>query len=70
MLLGEATGEVQLLRDVPFGHKICIREISAGAEVLKYGQVIGRASRVIGVGDHTHTHNVQSLRSRGVRHPE
>jgi altronate dehydratase small subunit len=64
-LQGESTSEVKLLQDVPFGHKLCIRDTPAGAEVLKYGQVIGRASKLLKVGEHTHTHNVESARGRG-----
>ena len=64
-LQGERAGEVKLLQDVPFGHKICIRETAAGAEVTKYGQVIGRASAPIKVGQHAHVHNVESARGRG-----
>jgi altronate dehydratase small subunit len=50
---------------VPFGHKICIAEMPSGTEVLKYGQVIGRASRSIKLGEHMHVHNVESARARG-----
>ena len=49
-LQGEAQGEVRLLQDVPFGHKVCIRETPAGTDVLKYGQVIGKSSKPIRVG--------------------
>lgn len=64
-LQGEAAGDVRLLQDVPFGHKLCIRGTLAGADVVKYGQVIGRASRALAVGEHVHTHNVDSARGRG-----
>lgn len=65
VLQGEASGEVKLRQDVPFGHKLCIRSTPAGAEVLKYGQVIGKASRALEVGEHVHVHNVESARGRG-----
>jgi altronate dehydratase small subunit len=64
-LQGEASGELRLAQDVPFGHKVCIRETPAGADVLKYGQVIGRTSRAIKAGEHVHVHNVESARGRG-----
>lgn len=66
-LQGEATGEVTLLQDVPFGHKLCIRDLARGGDVLKYGQVIGKASQSIKIGAHAHTHNVESARGRGDR---
>ncbi len=40
------------------GHKIALRPIAAGAPVVKYGEVIGRARRDIAVGQWVHTHNV------------
>lgn len=64
-LQGESNGELRLLQDVPFGHKVCIRATPAGADVLKYGQVIGKASQALKVGEHAHTHNVESARGRG-----
>jgi altronate dehydratase small subunit len=64
-LQGEANGEVRLLQDVPFGHKVCVRETPAGGDVLKYGQVIGKASKALKIGEHVHTHNVESARGRG-----
>lgn len=64
-LQGEAKGTVRLLADVPFGHKVCIKETSAGQEIFKYGTVIGKASAAIALGAHVHIHNVESIRGRG-----
>ncbi len=64
-LQGERKGSVTLLQDVAFGHKVCILEIGSGGEVLKYGQVIGRATQPIAVGQHAHVHNIDSARARG-----
>jgi altronate dehydratase small subunit len=66
-LQGEASGEVVLRQPVPFGHKVCIRATDAGADVCKYGQVIGKAARRLEVGEHAHIHNVESARGRGDR---
>lgn len=52
---------------VPFGHKVAIRAMATGDEVLKYGEVIGRASQAITPGDWVHIHNVESARARGDR---
>jgi len=46
--------------DIPRGHKIAIRGASAGADVLKYGWPIGRATTDIVIGDHVHVHNVET----------
>lgn len=51
--------------DIEFGHKIAIRPIAPGDEILKYGEVIGRASTAIEPGDWVHVHNIESARARG-----
>ncbi len=56
---------VSLAAEVPYGHKCAIKPISKGGEILKYGQVIGRATTAIKVGEHVHVHNVEALRARG-----
>ena len=43
---------------VPRGHKAAIVPIRAGAQVVKYGQIIGVAERDIEAGEHVHVHNV------------
>src|SRR5690349_24888456 len=43
---------------VPAGHKVALRNIAAGNAILRYGQVIGRASTNIEAGQHVHVHNV------------
>ena len=52
--------DVTVLSDVPFGHKVAIQDLQAGEPVIKYHEVIGRASRAIRRGEHVHVHNVQS----------
>ncbi|KWR83776.1 UxaA family hydrolase [Cupriavidus sp. IDO] len=64
-LQGEASGQLVLLQDVPFGHKVCIADTERGAPVLKYGQLIGRASQPVLAGEHMHVHNIESARARG-----
>ncbi len=51
---------VIVLRDpIPSGHKFALRNIDLGAPVLKYSQVIGRASRPIKQGEWVHSHNIE-----------
>ena len=64
-LQGEASGEVVLAQAVPFGHKICVRATLTGGDILKYGQVIGKAAKPIAVGEHAHIQNVDSARGGG-----
>lgn len=54
-----------VLADVPYGHKIALRHISAGEHIVKYGESIGAASRDIVPGDYVHVHNMEALRGRG-----
>jgi galactarate dehydratase len=43
---------------VPMGHKVALKAIPEGEAVIKYGQLIGNATRPIAAGDHVHTHNL------------
>jgi len=49
---------------IPFGHKMATRAIAAGEPVLKYGQVIGAATRDIAAGTHVHLHNLATSDER------
>lgn len=48
--------------DIPIGHKLAIKSIGEGDTVIKYGVDIGRAVADIGVGEHTHVHNIKTKR--------
>ncbi len=45
---------------VPAGHKYALRAIGNEEAIIKYGEVIGRATRDIAKGEWVHTHNVRS----------
>jgi len=51
--------------DIPFGHKVAVREIAEGETVCKYGEVIGVAVKAITAGEHVHVSNIDSRRARG-----
>jgi (2R)-sulfolactate sulfo-lyase subunit alpha len=53
---------LQSLGGIPLGHKIALRDLAEGAQVLKYGVPIGRATRAIRKGDYVHTHNLRTAR--------
>ena len=61
----ERTIAVCVRQLIPFGHKLALTEIPQGADILKYGEVIGRATQRIPAGTHAHVHNIESLRGRG-----
>lgn len=44
--------------DIPQGHKMAIRSIAAGEDVVKYGLAIGHAKEAAPAGTWMHTHNV------------
>ena len=43
---------------IPAGHKVAITAIEQGEAVIRYGNVIGFASRTIAPGEHIHVHNL------------
>jgi len=51
--------------DVPFGFKLALCQIPAGAPILKHGQTIGRSTSDIGAGRQVHVHNVNGIRVQG-----
>jgi altronate hydrolase len=57
----EVDGVALTTRDpIPFAHKVAVRAIEAGGQVLKYGVPIGRAKVAIEPGRHVHVHNIKS----------
>lgn len=53
------SGRNVTLRDaVPAGHKFALRDLAAGAPVLRYRARIGIATQPIGIGEHVHSHNL------------
>ncbi|QAY71909.1 altronate dehydratase [Xylanimonas protaetiae] len=50
--------DVTIRGAVPRGHKVALTDVAAGADVHKYGQVIGRATVPIRAGEHVHGHNL------------
>ncbi|MBS1154586.1 MAG: hypothetical protein H6R07_510 [Proteobacteria bacterium] len=47
---------------IPIGHKLALTDITEGSDVIKYGEVIGRAVAPISAGAHLHVHNVKTKR--------
>ena len=63
--LGETSTEEHIREPIRFGHKFALSRIHKGENVVKYGEIIGRATRDIDKGHHVHVHNVEGLRGRG-----
>jgi len=64
---GEAVREVRARAAIALGHKLAVRGIRPAERIVKYGAVIGEASREVAEGEHVHIHNVESLRIRRPR---
>ncbi len=62
---GDNTVDITLLQAVPFGHKFALKDTGPGGPVVKYGEIIGLATKKIRKGEHVHVHNVEGLRGRG-----
>ena len=54
-----------VIGDVPYGHKIALRDIAKGEPIMKYGESIGAASHDIRKGEYVHVHNLDAMRGRG-----
>lgn len=61
----DKTREIPIQGNIPYGHKFAVRDIAQGEDILKYGEVIGRATQDILAGSHAHVQNIESLRGRG-----
>ena len=64
-LEGEPVTTIQLVDDVPLGHKVAMRAMAAQKHIIEYGRPIGYASQEIVAGAHVHVHNIKSLRWAG-----
>lgn len=63
--VGDKILAITVIENVEFGHKFAVDDISIGQDIVKYGEIIGRATADILVGAHAHIHNIESLRGRG-----
>lgn len=61
-LFGDAQIEyIQAVEDISVGHKIALCDIQEGEEIIKYGVVIGAATKDIPCGSWVHLHCIRSL---------
>ena len=59
--------DVVLVEDIPFGHKFALEDLEKADSVVKYGEIIGLATRRIVKGAHVHVHNVESRKARSYK---
>lgn len=61
--LDESPGAtVDVLGQIPLGHKVALQDLAAGTEVIEYGTVIGQATSDIRTGEYVHIHNIKGVR--------
>ena len=51
---------VTLAQDIQIGHKVARRALAVGDKVLRYGALIGSITAPVAIGEHIHTHNLES----------
>jgi (2R)-sulfolactate sulfo-lyase subunit alpha len=59
---GSAPVTVDVLADIPLGHKVALRDVAEGDDVIEYGVRVAIAKSDIRTGDYVHVHNVRSAR--------
>ena len=66
-ILLENNSKINVLNKIPLGHKFALMNIKTGEKIVKYGQIIGRATQDIELGDWIHTHNITSAYMESVK---
>ncbi len=51
-------GTLRAREEIPCSHKVALVDLPRGTEVIKYGEVIGKAGEDIARGSWVHTHNL------------
>jgi altronate dehydratase small subunit len=62
---GKEVTRIKSLEKIPFGFKLALIDLSKGSNVIKYGEIIGVASKDIKTGQLVHVHNIEGARGRG-----
>jgi (2R)-sulfolactate sulfo-lyase subunit alpha len=58
----EGEQKLRAQADVPYGHKVALQPLAAGAQVTEYSTQVGVARTDIAAGDYVHVHNVKTAR--------
>ncbi len=54
--------ELEVLEEIPLGHKVALADLAEGADVIEYRTRVALARHPIQAGQHVHVHNVRSAR--------
>jgi altronate hydrolase len=61
---GKGVAGLKALQEIPASHKIALRDLDPGEEIVKYGEIVAVTTRAIQKGEWVHTHNLESKRWR------
>ncbi len=53
---------VDAVEKIPFGFKISLENLREGSNIVRYGEIIGRATVDIKKGAQVHVHNIDGVR--------
>lgn len=53
---------IQAIESIDIYHKIAVKKIFEDQEIIKYGEIIGKAEADIPTGTHVHVHNIRSVK--------
>ncbi len=54
--------EIEILEEIPLGHKIALKDHKVGDSVIKYEADIGKVVEDIAAAHHVHIHNLKTRR--------
>jgi len=56
---------IEVKDNIPYRFKIALKNIDTGENIIKSGEIIGKAKEEIKKGEMVHVHNIEGLRGRG-----
>jgi (2R)-sulfolactate sulfo-lyase subunit alpha len=59
---GSDPTSVEVLSEVPLGHKVALDDLGPGQPVIEYGERIGLTTQAVRKGEHVHVHNLRSAK--------
>ncbi|WP_311941612.1 UxaA family hydrolase [Enterococcus dongliensis] len=59
---GGEVGNISVISEIDIYHKVALQDIQKEDEIIKYGELIGVASKDIKKGEHVHVNNIRSVK--------
>lgn len=59
-IINDGNQDIEVLEDIPVGHKIATQDIPKGENVIRYGNPIGHTTEEIKIGSWAHVHNIKT----------